>query len=80
MYCMHSHHFAVQMRSTIKAVFPDRDVATLVRPALSEAHLQRLDTLPGSSLRPEFQKVRQTLLRSVDMVDLVCLQLLSYEP
>jgi hypothetical protein len=50
---------AAQMRTTIKTVFPDRDVATLVRPALSEAHLQRLDTLPVSSLRPEFRRVRQ---------------------
>eukprot|EP00879_Flechtneria_rotunda_P026395 GHRR01028142.1.p1 GENE.GHRR01028142.1~~GHRR01028142.1.p1 ORF type:complete len:811 (+),score=359.13 GHRR01028142.1:614-3046(+) len=50
-----------KMRSTIKAVFPDRDVATMVRPALSEAHLQTLDQLPYSSLRPEFR-------RDMDMV------------
>jgi hypothetical protein len=45
------------MRSTIKAVFPERDVATMVRPMLTEADLQKLDTLPSSSLRPEFKKV-----------------------
>jgi hypothetical protein len=48
------------MRATIKAVFPDRDVVTLVRPALSEADLQRLDTLALSALRPEFRRVRHT--------------------
>lgn len=47
------------MRATIKSVFPDRDVATLVRPALTEAELQRLDTLPAGALRPEFKKVRR---------------------
>jgi hypothetical protein len=45
------------MRTTIKSVFPDRDVAVMVRPALSEADLQRLDALPDSRLRPEFKRV-----------------------
>ncbi|WIA08464.1 hypothetical protein OEZ85_007901 [Tetradesmus obliquus] len=54
-----------QMRTTIKAVFPDRDVATLVRPALSESHLQRLDTLPYSSLRPEFRRDMDIVMRLV---------------
>ena len=48
---------SVQMRVTIKAVFPDRDVAVMVRPALTEADLQRLNQLPNASLRPEFKKV-----------------------
>lgn len=48
----------LQMRQTIKAVFPDRDVAVMVRPALTEADLQKLDSLPNASLRPEFRKVR----------------------
>lgn len=47
----------LQMRVTIKAVFPDRDVAVMVRPALTEADLQKLDQLPNSSLRPEFKRV-----------------------
>ncbi|KAI8467215.1 MAG: GBP-domain-containing protein [Monoraphidium minutum] len=45
-----------QMRATIRAVFPDRDAATLVRPMLLEEDLHRLDTIPYSQLRPEFQK------------------------
>eukprot|EP00878_Enallax_costatus_P026595 GHUV01028546.1.p1 GENE.GHUV01028546.1~~GHUV01028546.1.p1 ORF type:complete len:721 (+),score=264.72 GHUV01028546.1:893-3055(+) len=45
-----------QMRQTIKAVFPDRDVVTIVRPALTEQKLQKLDTLPANELRPEFRK------------------------
>lgn len=49
------------MRSTIKAVFPDRDVVTIVRPALTEQKLQKLDTLPAAELRPEFRKVARGL-------------------
>jgi hypothetical protein len=48
----------LQMRATIKAVFPDRDVVVMVRPALSEQHLQQLDQLAYSQLRPEFRRVR----------------------
>jgi hypothetical protein len=49
---------SLQMRQTIKAVFPDRDVSVMVRPALTEADLQKLDSLHNASLRPEFRKVR----------------------
>jgi hypothetical protein len=45
------------MRATIKAVFPDRDAFTLLRPMLKEEDLNRLDAIPYSKLRPEFQKV-----------------------
>jgi hypothetical protein len=45
------------MRSTIKEVFPVREAWTLVRPALEEAKLQRLDTLPATEFRPEFRTV-----------------------
>jgi hypothetical protein len=45
------------MRSTIKEVFPVREAWTLVRPAMEEAKLQRLDTLPAAELRPEFRTV-----------------------
>ena len=50
-----------QMRSTIKAVFPDRDAFTLLRPMLREEDLNRLDTIPYNQMRPEFQKVRPLL-------------------
>ncbi len=46
------------MRHVIKEVFPDRDGFTLVRPALEEAQLARMDQVPASALRPEFRKVR----------------------
>jgi hypothetical protein len=45
------------MRATIKAVFPDRDAFTLLRPMLLEDDLNRLDAIPYGKLRPEFQKV-----------------------
>ena len=44
-----------QMRATIKAVFPDRDAFTLLRPMLLEEDLNRLDAVPFSQLRPEFK-------------------------
>ena len=54
----HTHiHTGLQMRSTIKAVFPDRDAFTLVRPALLEDDLAQLDKLPYDQLRPEFKQV-----------------------
>jgi hypothetical protein len=53
------------MRQTIKAVFPDRDVSVMVRPALQEADLQKLDSLPAASLRPEFRKDMEEFMRVV---------------
>lgn len=52
------------MRQTIKAVFPNRDVSVMVRPALTEADLQKLDSLPNASLRPEFRKVSMQSLEA----------------
>lgn len=54
---LHMRLLFLQMRATIKSVFPDRDMAVMVRPALSEADLQRLDAMPDSKLRPEFKRV-----------------------
>ncbi|GBF98848.1 hypothetical protein Rsub_11452 [Raphidocelis subcapitata] len=51
-----------QMRATIKAVFPDRDAFTLLRPMLKEEDLHRLDTIPYTKLRPEFQKGMEDLM------------------
>jgi hypothetical protein len=52
-------------RQTIRAVFPDRDAFTLVRPALTEEQLNKLDTLPASSLRPEFRQGMDELARAL---------------
>jgi uncharacterized membrane protein YgcG len=51
-----------EMRATIKAVFPDRDCFTLLRPMLKEEDLNALDTIPFSKLRPEFQRGMGDLL------------------
>ncbi|KIZ04249.1 Interferon-induced guanylate-binding protein 2 [Monoraphidium neglectum] len=51
-----------QMRATIRAVFPDRDAHTLLRPMLREEDLNRLDTVAYSKLRPEFQKFAGTMV------------------
>ncbi len=48
----------VQVRASIKSLFPERDCAALVRPMLDEAKLARMDALPYEQLRPEFRKVR----------------------
>ncbi|KAL6848940.1 hypothetical protein ACP4OV_021523 [Aristida adscensionis] len=43
------------IRESIRALFPDRECFTLVRPVNNEKDLQRLDQLPMSSFRPEFK-------------------------
>ncbi|CAM0953897.1 unnamed protein product [Alopecurus aequalis] len=42
------------IRESIRALFPDRECFTLVRPVNNEKDLQRLDQLPVSTFRPEF--------------------------
>ncbi|AQK88493.1 Guanylate-binding family protein [Zea mays] len=43
------------IRDSIRALFPDRECFTLVRPVNNEKDLQRLDQLPLSNFRPEFR-------------------------
>lgn len=47
----------VQIRASIKALFPDRDCFPLVRPMSDEKMLAKLETLDSSTFRPEFQQV-----------------------
>ncbi len=54
-----------QIRESIKALFPDRDCATLVRPVNDETLLSKLDSVPKSQLRPEFVQGLQQLLPMV---------------
>lgn len=44
-----------EIRESIRALFPDRECFTLVRPLNNENELQRLDQIPLEKLRPEFQ-------------------------
>jgi len=53
------------VRASIKALFPDRDCFTLVRPVAEERALRRLDALPASALRPEFRRAVGRLARLV---------------
>ena len=46
-----------QIRESIKALFPNRTCFPLVRPMSDESQLQRLEAVPPSQLRPEFQQV-----------------------
>lgn len=48
----------MQIRESIKSVFPDRECCTLVRPVCDEKLLKDLDGVDQDSLRPEFKKVR----------------------
>lgn len=48
---------AVQIRDSIKSLFPDRDCHTLVRPMHDERALNHLDSLEPNQLRPEFSEV-----------------------
>jgi hypothetical protein len=54
-----------QIRDSIKALFPDRDCFTLVRPVNDEEALARLDTMPPGSMRPEFREGLARLARLV---------------
>jgi hypothetical protein len=47
----------MQIRDSIKALFPDRDCLTLVRPMGDERMLAKLETLDPAQFRPEFQEV-----------------------
>lgn len=51
-----------QMRGSIKALFPDRDCFTLVRPISNEDKLAVMDTLSGNELRPEFKQGMELLV------------------
>ena len=57
-----------KIRSALRTYFPVRDCVCLVRPCVNESNLQKLDTLPLSSLRPEFTeqatKFRATVMSS----------------
>lgn len=48
----------LQIRDSIKALFPDRDCFPLVRPMSDEKALAKLETLNSSEMRPEFQQVK----------------------
>ena len=61
-------------RRVIKFMFESRDCFTLVRPALTEFEVQRLDKLKMSEFRPEFleqcKKLRAKLLKSVEVKEI----------
>lgn len=52
----------LQIRESIKSLFPNRDCFALVRPMSDESQLQRLETVPVTQLRPEFREVRLLLV------------------
>ncbi|KAL3345256.1 hypothetical protein AABB24_024289 [Solanum stoloniferum] len=54
-----------EIRESIRALFPDRECFTLVRPLSNENELQRLDQIPIEKLRPEFKAGLDALTRFV---------------
>ncbi|KAL6567382.1 hypothetical protein OROGR_001050 [Orobanche gracilis] len=54
-----------EIRESIRALFPDRECFTLVRPLSNENDLQRLDQIPLDKLRPEFRSGLDSLTRFV---------------
>nr|GMC83893.1 guanylate-binding protein 1-like [Ipomoea batatas] len=54
-----------KIRESIRALFPERECFTLVRPLSNENELQRLDQIPLDRLRPEFKAGLDTLTRFV---------------
>ncbi|CAH9137874.1 unnamed protein product [Cuscuta epithymum] len=54
-----------EIRESIRALFPDRECFTLVRPLSNETELQRLDQISVDKLRPEFKTGLDALTRFV---------------
>ncbi|KAK9756915.1 hypothetical protein RND81_01G129400 [Saponaria officinalis] len=54
-----------EVRESIRALFPDRECFTLVRPLNSESELQQLDQTPLHKFRPEFRAGLDALTRFV---------------
>ncbi|KAK7400633.1 hypothetical protein VNO78_11861 [Psophocarpus tetragonolobus] len=54
-----------EIRDSIRALFPDRECFTLVRPLNNENDLQRLDQISLQKLRPEFRSGLDALTRFV---------------
>ncbi|KAL2931698.1 Guanylate-binding protein 2 [Bienertia sinuspersici] len=54
-----------EIRESIRALFPDRECFTLVRPLNNESQLQRMDQIPLEKLRPEFKSGLDALTRFV---------------
>ncbi|XP_047981737.1 restin homolog isoform X2 [Salvia hispanica] len=54
-----------EIRESIRALFPDRECYTLVRPLSNENDLQRLDQIPLDKLRPEFKSGLDSFTRFV---------------
>lgn len=54
-----------EIRESIRALFPDRECYTLVRPLNNESQLQRLDQIPLEKMRPEFKSGLDALTRFV---------------
>ncbi|KAA8519740.1 hypothetical protein F0562_013996 [Nyssa sinensis] len=54
-----------EIRESIRALFPDRECFTLVRPLSNENDLQRLDQISLDKLRPEFRSGLDALTRFV---------------
>uniref|UniRef100_A0A803LA16 GB1/RHD3-type G domain-containing protein n=1 Tax=Chenopodium quinoa TaxID=63459 RepID=A0A803LA16_CHEQI len=52
-----------EIRESIRALFPDRECFTLVRPLNSETELQHLDQTPLHNFRPEFRSGLDALTR-----------------
>ncbi|KAJ3702323.1 hypothetical protein LUZ61_006028 [Rhynchospora tenuis] len=54
-----------EIRESIRALFPDRECFTLVRPLNNEKDLQALDQIPLERLRPEFRAGLDALTKFV---------------
>lgn len=54
-----------EIRSSIKAIFPDRGCFALVRPMNDEKELQSLDEVDPARMRPEFRSGLDSLLHQV---------------
>ena len=65
--------YCMQIRESIKALFPNRTCFPLVRPMSDESQLQRLEAVPPSQLRPEFKQVSVAVQNAQHLTLHLCL-------
>ena len=60
----------LQIRESIKSLFPNRECFALVRPMADEKQLQRLESVPPEQMRPEFREVQITISAHCECIEL----------
>ena len=69
----------MQIRESIKNLFPNRDCFSLVRPMSDESQLAKLETIPPEQMRPQFIEVSPPM-KAIATAWPRCSSLFSFSP